>query len=214
MKYIKKNVPPESLEEYKKTGNASYEDLDKNHTSIKRELKNSLIAEQGGICCYCGTRIVQTNSVIEHFKPKAKDCFPELQLEYSNLLASCNGGQIDRRTNKRFPLCCDAKKKNRIIKVSPTDPNCESYFEYDDDGNIYGTTFEAQKAIETLGLNNKVQKNRRKAAIEAYINLPDDTNWDDEIRYLSTKNKDGWYEPYCFAAIYYIKNYKLINIAY
>lgn len=207
MKYIKKSAAPKSLEEYKKTAGASFKDLDKNHTNIKREIKNSLIAEQGGICCYCGTRIDRTNSAIEHFKPKDDNRFPELQLEYSNLLASCLGGQIDRQTNKRFPLCCDANKKNRVIEVSPTDPNCELYFKYDDDGNIYGTTPEACYAVQILNLNNEVQKNRRKAAIEVYINLPRDTDWQEEIRFLSTRDRDGLYQPYCFAAIYYIKNF-------
>lgn len=48
MKYIQKGEAPRSLEEYKTTEGASFKDLDKNHTSIKREIKNSLIAEQGG----------------------------------------------------------------------------------------------------------------------------------------------------------------------
>lgn len=207
MKYIQKNDPPESLEKYKQTEGASFKDLDKNHTSIKREIKNSLIAEQGGICCYCGTWIDRTNSMIEHFKPKDEDLFPELQLEYTNLLASCLGGQTERQKNRKFPLCCDANKKNRVIKVSPTDSKCESYFKYDDDGNIYGTTPEACNAITILNLNNEVQKNRRRAAIEAYINLPKDTDWQKEIRFLSSRNRNGLFEPYCFAVVYYIKNF-------
>lgn len=207
MKYIEKGESPRSLEEYKTTKGASFKDLDKNYTCIKRAVKNSLIAEQGGICCYCGTRIDRTNSAIEHFKPKDENLFPELQLEYSNLLASCLGGQIERQSNRRFPLCCDANKKNRVIKVSPTDSKCESYFKYDDDGNIYGTTPEACNAIIILNLNNEVQKNRRKAAIQAYINLPQDTDWQEEIRFLSNRNRNGLFEPYCFAVVYYIKNF-------
>lgn len=207
MKYIQKNDPPKSLEEYKRTEGASFEDLDENHRNIKREVKDSLIAEQGGICCYCGTRIDRMNSMIEHFKPKAIGCFPELQLEYSNLLASCLGGQIERQKNRRFPLCCDANKKNRIIEVSPTDPDCESYFMYDDEGNIYGINLEARRAIDILNLNNKVQKNRRRAAIQVYINLPNETDWEKEIHFLSTKDRNGLYQPYCFAAIYCIKHF-------
>lgn len=207
MKYIEKGESPRSLEEYKTTEGASFKDLDKNHTSIKREIKTSLIAEQGGICCYCGTRIDRTNSMIEHFKPKDENLFPKLQLEYSNLLASCLGGQIDRQTNRRFPLCWDANKKNRVIEVSPTDPDCESCFKYDEEGTIYGTTPEARHAIQILNLNNEVQKNRRKAAIEVYINLPEETDWQDEIRFLSARDRNGLYQPYCFAAIYYIQNF-------
>ena len=207
MKYIQKNVPPISFEKYKKTEGASFKDLYDNQTNIKGDLKKSLIAEQGGICCYCGAQINQNNSVIEHFKPQAKDCFPELQLEYCNLLASCSGGQCERQTNKKFPLSCDAKKENRLIEVSPIDPNCESYFEYDDEGNIYGITSKAQQAIKVLNLNNAFIKNQRKAAIEAYINLPIETDWQDEIRCLSSRNQYGLYQPYCFAVTYYIKHF-------
>ena len=84
---------------------------------------------------------------------------------------------------------------------------------YDDDGNIYGCTEKARYAIDVLGLNNEVIKNRRKAAIDAYIGLEMSTaGWNAEIEYLSKKNKDGLYEPYCFAAIYYIKHYLMVAV--
>ena len=214
MKYIKKKEPPQSLEEYKATDGASFYDLHENHTNIKREVKNSLMAEQGYICCYCGRRINRGNSVIEHFKPKDPGKFPELELEYTNLLASCKGGATEREKKvryqgKKFPLSCDNKKDNRIIEVSPTDPNCEEYFEYDEDGEIFGTNEQADWAIEILGLNNPYLKHERKQAIEPYVNLPDETDWEDEIARLSTPDKNGQYDPYCFAAIYYIKSYRL-----
>ena len=218
MKYIEKREPPQSLEEYKVTDGASFADLDKNHTSIKRQVKNSLMAEQGYICCYCGRRIDRDNSMIEHFKPKAEGLFPELQLEYSNLLASCQGGRLERegktkKEKKKYPLSCDAKKDNRIIEVCPTDPNCEAYFEYDEDGEIFGTNKQAKWAIEILGLNNEFLKNQRKAAIDAYRELPENTDWEYEIHCLSSLNKDGQYEPYCFAVIYYIRHYILFTVA-
>lgn len=218
MKYIQKRESPQSLEEYKLTEGASFDDLSDNHSKVKRELKSSLMAEQGYICCYCGRRIERLSSTIEHFKPKAKGLFPELQLEYSNLLASCRGGNREREKKeryqgKKFPLSCDAKKDNRVIEVCPTDPNCESYFEYDEDGEIYGVNAKAKWAIEILGLDNEFLNNQRKAAIEPYRDLPDDTDWKSEIEFLSTPNRDGQYEPYCFAVIYYIKHYKLILAA-
>ena len=94
-----------------------------------------------------------------------------------------------------------------MIEVSPTDPDCESCFKYDDEGNIYGTTPKACHAIQILNLNNEVQKNRRRAAIQVYSNLPKETDWQDEIRFLSARDRNGLYQPYCFAAIYYIKNF-------
>lgn len=210
MKHIEKREPPASLEEYKKLEGACFSRLP---SLVKQELKQQLIDEQGGLCCYCGDRITFETANIEHFRPKDETKYPELQLEYSNLLSSCLGGQIDRQHNRRYPLSCDTKKKNREIEISPTDPDCEEQFMYDDDGNIYGCTEKARYAIDVLGLNNEVIKNRRKAAIDAYIGLEMSTaGWNAEIEYLSKKNKDGLYEPYCFAAIYYIKHYLMVAV--
>ena len=156
--------------------------------------------------------------MIEHFLPKDKDKFPQLQLDYTNLLASCRGGNLERSgrqryQGKKFPLSCDAKKENRIIEVSPTDPSCETYFEYDEDGEIYGINAKAKWAIEILGLDNEFLNNQRKAAIDPYRDLPDETDWNAEIEFLSTPNQEGQYTPYCFAVIYYIKHYRLLAAA-
>lgn len=205
MKYIKKFAPPEALEEYKNREGASYKKLP---SSIKKQLKIQLLQEQGGICCYCGDRITYTDSNIEHFLPKDDSLFPELQLEYSNLLSSCLGGQVDRQTNKRFPLSCNAKKNNKIVPVSPTDPQCEKQFIYDDDGNIYGLTDNARSAIQILNLNNEVIKNRRKAAIDAYMDLElsSEEEWENEVSYVLQRDQNGMFKPYCFAVAYCIRN--------
>lgn len=210
MKHIEKKTPPESLEMFKQRENASFKGLP---SPVKKELKLQLIDEQGGLCCYCGDRITYGTSNIEHFKPKDVSLFPELQLVYSNLFSSCLGGQVGRQTNPKFPLSCDAKKNNRIIDICPTDPDCESQFMYDDDGNIYGCSDKAKAAIDILGLNNEVIKNRRKAAIDAFVGLELTADeWESEIERLSCRDKNGLFEPYCFAVIYYIKNY-IIRLA-
>ena len=67
MKYIEKRKPPESLERYKETAGANFDDLPSN---VKSELKQQLADEQGDICCYCGKRISPDHhSVIEHLLP-------------------------------------------------------------------------------------------------------------------------------------------------
>ena len=215
MKYIEKGEPPKEFEDYKKTPEASFSDLGKEkNCSIKRILKESLLAEQGYICCYCGNRIGRGNSSIEHFMPKDENLYPELQLEYSNLLASCRIGDSKRSKKelfegKKFPLNCDVKKDNNIISVSPLDPNCESLFTYDEEGNIYGLTKAARYAIEILGLNNAYLVHERKAAIDAYSVIEDASVLEEDLEYLSKKDEEGKFKPFCFAVIYYIKNYML-----
>ena len=133
MKYIEKRKPPESLERYKETAGANFDDLPSN---VKSELKQQLADEQGDICCYCGKRISPDHhSVIEHLLPKGDKRYTHLQLVYSNLVCSCDGGEQERtgrpkRKKKLFPSHCDDKKNNSIIPVTPLDENVESLFSY------------------------------------------------------------------------------------
>ena len=206
MKYIQKKASPQSLEQYKQEGGTEFKSLPSN---VKKDIKESLLTEQGCLCCYCGDRITFATSNIEHFKPKDSKLFPHLQLGYSNLLSSCLGGQIERQENHGYPLSCDARKRNKIIPLSPTDPSCESQFEYDLDGGIKGKTSDAQRTIDELNLNNQVIKHRRKAAIDYVLtlNIKTKKEWDNEIIHLSQRTSEGKYLPYCFAVIYCIKQY-------
>lgn len=108
MKYIEKRKPPESLERYKETAGANFDDLPSN---VKSELKQQLADEQGDICCYCGKRISPDHhSVIEHLLPKGDKRYTHLQLVYSNLVCSCDG----RRARKDWK----AKAEKEIIPTS------------------------------------------------------------------------------------------------
>jgi 5-methylcytosine-specific restriction endonuclease McrA len=68
---------------------------------IYQFIRYRLVKEQGGICCYCGQRLLNNNSDtrIEHLKPKSlKDengtwQYKHIMLDYNNLLASCYGGE-------------------------------------------------------------------------------------------------------------------------
>jgi 5-methylcytosine-specific restriction endonuclease McrA len=52
------------------------------------EVKEQLIAEQLGMCCYCEVIISLNDCHIEHLKPKS--IYPQNMFTYDNLLASCN----------------------------------------------------------------------------------------------------------------------------
>ena len=212
MKYIVKSSSPASLDAYKTTAGACYNDMPQN---VKEEVRKSLVSEQGGLCCYCGKRILPDyHSVIEHLLPKGIKQYSHLQLEYTNLLCSCDGGESDRTgktkaEKRKFPSFCDDKKNSRVLSLSPLEPTCEEQFSYDEEGHIYGETDIAKEAIEILGLDCAPLVNLRKAAIEPYIELNlDETEWDMEIDGLY-KRHDGNFLPFCFAVIYYIKNFKV-----
>ncbi len=92
MKYIEKNIEPEEFAKWRER------EEDKTWLTFKNPLKNivrdSLIEEQGAICCYCGKRVHKDhNTTIEHLKPRSK--YPDDIFNYGNLLASCVGGGKD-----------------------------------------------------------------------------------------------------------------------
>jgi uncharacterized protein (TIGR02646 family) len=99
VKYIKKGEEPGSFKTWKAlartTPNWGYSYL---QNPEKRELHEALIREQGYICCYCGMRIIRESSHIEHLKPQSLPD-PDLSVDYTNLLASC---QREREPKKPY----------------------------------------------------------------------------------------------------------------
>jgi 5-methylcytosine-specific restriction endonuclease McrA len=95
----------DNLPDSQENGNFLWEELGKtlsggidttiDPTQLKNELQGSLYEEQGGICCYCGDRLGQYQS-IEHFEPKSRRI--ELIFNYDNLLLCCK----ESRKSKKY----------------------------------------------------------------------------------------------------------------
>lgn len=134
MKRIIKTNPPQKFSFWLNKGNRTWDSLKRNNT-IKKDLKEQLLLDQGYICCYCGKRIINNDlTTIEHIKPKGKN--PSLSLDYNNLLASCNGGRDDRHNTETSPIYCDAHKDEDDILINPLIQNCEDYFIYGEYGEV------------------------------------------------------------------------------
>lgn len=75
-----------------------------------------MLQDQGFICCYCGCEIKNDgHTKIEHIK--CQERHEDLALCFENMLASCDGGENDRK-NKVVPphvIHCDAKKEVMIF---------------------------------------------------------------------------------------------------
>lgn len=167
-------------------------------------LRKSLVEEQGYICCYCMKRIFVDDSHIEHFWPK--DEFETVELDYNNLLASCNGeGTIE------MDDYCGHKKNNWYSEdmISPIETEIESLFRYSTDGRIHSVSRRnsskvAQEMINHLGLNSFHLQRARRAAIQASEVYDEEEYTEDEIRsfidfYFHKDN--GKYVPYCKAIV-------------
>lgn len=165
MRRIVKGIAPASFTAWKAQANedwtATYDNLpnpEKNH------LHEALLEEQGWVCCYCGRRMDINDSHIEHFRPR--DDYPDLELDFANLYASCLRGTVSRQV-----LHCGHAKGQRFdeaLHISPLSAECEQQFAYTLDGNTIPTSTADNSApymIGVLNLNAAFLRNRRAEAL-------------------------------------------------
>jgi uncharacterized protein (TIGR02646 family) len=205
MKYIVKTSEPESLkiwkELQKETPNCNYGSL---QNPEKRELHQSLLNEQGKICCYCQSRIDLDSSHIEHLKPQS--LYRDESLTYQNLLASCQGED----TASRKPVHCGHKRQNEPLSVTPLDTDCEQFFVYTEDGQIFdspNSTKSVAKTIDLLGLNIPKLQRMRKSAI-ANLELETLTPEDKQllIEFYSRSDEVGDFQEFCTTILSVLQN--------
>lgn len=111
MRQIIKKREPRSLTEHRASSHADYENY-----ADKQGLREAIVRDQGGICCYCMQRIKpdERRMKIEHWA--AQDTNPERQLDYRNLLGACLGGQGHPLAQQH----CDTRKGSQALTIHPT----------------------------------------------------------------------------------------------
>lgn len=166
MKRVIKGIEPASFTQWKALANEewspSYAVL---RNPQKLELHTSLLQEQGYACCYCGNKITVESSHIEHFRPQKH--FAHLDLEYTNLYASCQG-----ETEEPKPAHCGHSKGSKFAEqshISPLDDGCESRFRFTLIGEIQSADNDdapAKDMIDLLALDIEYLNRRRKEKLE------------------------------------------------
>lgn len=163
MMAIAKNGEPKSLTEHRLTTHSDYANY-----AAKDELRASLTSEQRAICCYCMGRIRADGQSmkIEHWQCQEK--YPDLQLDYANLLGACCGGE-GKPKNLQY---CDTRKGNADLKWNPADPThaIAVRLAYLPDGTIESSDREFRAQLnEALNLNLQVLKNNRKGVLDGLM---------------------------------------------
>ena len=191
-----------------------------------RKLRNSLLTEQGYICCYCERAIGRKADVdcnIEHFMPRnpdrraltAEECdqCQNAQMDYGNLLASCLGEQAYSDDH------CNHKKDNWFdfnLCVSPVDAGIETLFGFRLNGKIFaiGSDVRAEAMKTHLNLDSYVLNEQRKAAYDQMMEL----EFEDEelladqeyimetIAFYDQMDHEGRYTPFCSMIIYCLRH--------
>lgn len=208
MRNIQKQTEPASLTEHRCRTNADFTATYENYTE-STDLREALETEQRGICCYCLQRIKPnaTSMKIEHWKSQSR--FPELQLEYSNMLGSCNGseGRPSRLAH------CDTKKGNRCIKLNPSNPDhsVERTVKFLGDGRVESDDQEFDTHLnDVLNLNNGYRlKENRKRVLDSFREYLRNVNpSQSDLRRELAKwngNSSGALEPFCQVVVYYLR---------
>ena len=158
-----KGPEPPSLTVHRQTPHSDYA----NYTD-KDSLRRALVREQRGLCCYCLGSIDPDERAmkIEHWQ--CQSGYPDMQLEYRNLLGACRGGE-----GHPFKLQhCDTRKGDRDLRWNPADPShrIESRVGYDNDGTIWSCDSVFNDQLHTvLNLNLALLRNRRKAVVDSLL---------------------------------------------
>lgn len=204
MRNIRKGEEPRALTEYRMQADATYETL-----PGKDQLRNALVAEQRGLCCYCMGRIsAEWGRIrIEHWQ--SQSAHPDQQLNWRNLLGACNGGHGGSLNEQH----CDVRKGDRDLSRNPADPSheVEALIRYPPDGRIESTNapFDAE-LNDVLNLNAESLKSIRRATLSAFLkSVHAKGKWrTDSLKRLRAHwNGDSHNDhlaPYCQVVVYWI----------
>lgn len=213
MRQITKDNEPQEVIDWKALANEDWQpNFDELSGAEKRAMRQSLLNEQGQICCYCNQDISDDDFHIEHFRPQ--ETFEALELEYSNLHASC----LKNKKPGTPSHCGDAKKNwfDNTLTLSPLD-NHEASFKYLADGIVEPGMPDAVNMITKLNLNEETLRAKREAEIsgmldDAFI----DTATNDQLINLFTKisqKNSGKYQEFTIAIQQQIKQLLPDNLA-
>ncbi len=220
MKQVTKTGEPRSLVQHRAQGGT----FDGLLFETKEELRNSFLAEQGHICCYCMKRIPQKlkpeeieknfpNSKIEHVKCQSKNT--NLELNYQNMLLACSGNH----GSPRIMQTCDTSKGERDLSFNPADirRNIETLIRYRSNGEIFSDDETINVELnEILNLNTKDLKDIREVLyreIQQRIIIEGKKRKGKDIqkRFFETEKENflsligGKYTPYCMIGVYILK---------
>lgn len=204
MRTIVKGPEPADLRAHRETPHGDYDNY-----PGKDGLREALVAEQRGLCCYCMGRIraARGGMKIEHWRSQAR--YPEEQLDYANLLGACSGGEGGRRRDQH----CDTRKADRDLLWNPADPGhrVEARVRYGVDGSVRADDEEFDAQLESvLNLNLPFLKNQRKSVLDAVL-----TWWSSlaegvgrsrlEQEVGRRTSGDGPLEPYVGVAVWWLE---------
>lgn len=192
-KVLKKADIPPLLRRYKEINPTATWDQFRASPARKREIKEALLIDQGGLCAYCEIDLLEKDESgdadlrVEHFHPKTDTSTTHnWHLDWNNLMACCHGGSnpnvrdaVNRSTSPDHS--CDVPKEDTNldgiilnpleIPHSPALFRCErttgSLKVHEENCNAAAISqMKAQKTIDELRLDANRLKRLRKEVLD------------------------------------------------
>jgi uncharacterized protein (TIGR02646 family) len=164
MRAITKGPEPPSLTAHRQTQHCDYENY-----ADKPTLRDALVTEQRGLCCYCMGRMRNGPTLtikIEHWRSQGR--YPTDQLTYRNLLGACPGGEGQPLHLQH----CDTRKADSDLLWNPAEPvhHVETRIRYEMDGSIRADDVEFDEQLgEILNLNLPWLMKNRQAVLDGIL---------------------------------------------
>ncbi|MCD4656868.1 MAG: hypothetical protein K8S87_04925, partial [Planctomycetes bacterium] len=177
VKRINGGHEPSCLTTYRRQPGAVYDGP--GFAPVKIAIRKQRMKEQNNLCCYCQQKLSWNSIrkigtvVLEHWQSQSR--YPNQQLIYSNIIASCSG-------NSWKDEHCDNFKGDRDLKYNPATNDVANHIYFNKYGEISSSDSvfnnqlgkpkvrnNADKGI--LNLNCAFLVNRRKAKIKAIQNI-------------------------------------------
>jgi uncharacterized protein (TIGR02646 family) len=121
-------------------------------TKVRKQLENV----QNNLCAYCENSL-EKNPHIDHFEPKSRN--RNLTFEWDNLIVSCTHDDS-----------CGRKKDNNFQTywINPYLIDSSRMFKFYSNGEIKGTTPDAEKIIKDFGLDCPRLEKKRQGILSSY----------------------------------------------
>lgn len=178
MRAIVKGIEPASLTTHRLGAHCDY-----GNYADKDGLREALVRDQRGLCCYCMGRIEATRASmkIEHWQ---RQNATQRDLEYWNLLGSCLGGEGQPEVRQH----CDTRKGEQHLKFNPANPDhlVEGRVHFELNGTIRSSDDDFDTQLnDVLNLNMQLLKNRRKGVVDGFV------DWLNEYRRVHHRRPDN-----------------------
>lgn len=204
MRKIDKHKEPPCLTLHRKQPHSNFDNIP---VDCKLVLREFLVKEQRGLCCFCMCRITPEAYLmkIAHMHPQT--IYPEEALDYRNLFGVCLGGEGKPLKQQH----CDTAQGNTVLSFNLIDQRIEEIISYLIDGRISSSIPQVNHDLnDVLNLNLPLLQATRKAVLDSFRKaIPSGKvrrGWlERKLREWNGEGHQSELEPYCQVVVYYIR---------